>query len=164
MEAGQARYRLERADAADIVRDTVAAFERGVAAQGCRVDTSWPATPCVVRADPDALGRAIWNLLDNAVKYSPACRTVRVDVAAQGSRLAIAVSDRGMGIPASEHQAIFQKFVRGANSRDAGIKGTGIGLAMVKHIVAAHGGEVRVESTPGEGSRFTVLLPMEPQP
>ena len=163
MEAGQARYRFERVDAADVVRDTVTALGRTVAAQGYQVETSLPATPCVIRADRDALGRALWNLLDNAVKYSPDNRTVRVDVAPDDGRLSIAVSDRGMGIPAAEQRAIFQKFVRGASSRDAGIKGTGIGLAMVRHIVAAHGGEIRLESAPGEGSRFTILLPMEAQ-
>jgi len=97
------------------------------------------------------------------VKYSPDNRTVRIDVTPQGSRLAIAVIDRGMGIPAAEQRAVFQKFVRGANSRDAGIKGTGIGLAMVKHIVAAHGGEIRLESAPGQGSCFTILLPLAPE-
>jgi signal transduction histidine kinase len=161
MEAGEVRYRLERLDAADVVRDAVAGFQRTVAAQGYRVEMALPASPCGIRGDRDALGRAIWNLLDNAVKYSPDNRTVRVDVAPEDGRLAIAVSDRGMGIPAAEQRAVFQKFVRGANSRDAGIKGTGIGLAMVRHIVAAHGGEIRLESAPREGSRFTILLPME---
>ena len=66
-----------------------------------------------------------------------------------------------MGIPAAEQKLIFKKFVRGANSRKAGIKGTGLGLAMVKHIVAAHGGEGRAESVEGEGSRFTILIPLE---
>ena len=69
----------------------------------------------------------------------------------QGDRLAIAVRDQGMGIPAAEQKSIFHKFVRGANSREAGIKGAGLGLAMVKHIVAAHGGEIRLESAQGEG-------------
>jgi signal transduction histidine kinase len=163
MEAGEVRYRLERLDAAGVVRDIVAAFQRTIASQGYLLEMSLPATPCVIRADRDALGRAIWNLLDNAVKYSPDNPAVRIDVTPQGSRLAIAVIDRGMGIHAAEQRAVFQKFVRGANSRDAGIKGTGIGLAMVKHIVAAHGGEIRLESAPGEGSRFTIFLPMEAQ-
>jgi two-component system sensor histidine kinase SenX3 len=73
------------------------------------------------------------------------------------------VRDRGIGIPRSEQSRIFQKFVRGAAAAAARIKGTGIGLAMVKHIVAAHGGEIRLESAPGEGSRFTIFLPMEAQ-
>jgi signal transduction histidine kinase len=161
MEAGEAHYRLERCDAGDLVGDTVAAFERTVSANGYRVELSLPDTSCRILADRDALGRAIWNLLDNAVKYSPSHRSVWVDVIPRGDRLAIVVRDRGMGIPSAEQDAIFRKFVRGANSREAGIKGTGIGLAMVKHIVAAHGGEIRLESAPGEGSRFTILIPME---
>jgi two-component system sensor histidine kinase SenX3 len=100
-------------------------------------------------------------LLDNAVKYSPEARTVWVDMAVQGDRLAIGVRDQGMGIPAAEQRSIFQKFVRGENSRQAGIKGAGLGLAMVQHIVAAHGGEIRLESVPGKGSRFTIVIPLE---
>ena len=161
MEAGEARYRLERCNARELVGDTVAAFERTVSARGYRVELSLPDSSCRLLADRDALGRAIWNLLDNAVKYSPEHRTVWVDVTPRGDRLAIEVRDRGLGVPSAEQDAIFRKFVRGANSRETGIKGTGIGLAMVKHIVAAHGGEIRLESAPGEGSRFTILIPME---
>ena len=176
MEAGEARYRLESTDAVDLVRDTVSAFQRTVTARGYQVELSLPASsdgePAdrlavrhTILADKDALGRAIWNLLDNAVKFSPGERQVWVDVVPlheqQRARLAIVVKDRGMGIPVMEHRAIFDKFVRGAASREAGIKGTGIGLAMVKHIIAAHGGEIRLESAPGDGSRFTILLPME---
>lgn len=161
MEAGETRYRLERLDGREVVRDTVTAFQGTVAGKGYEVELSLPASACGIRADRDALGRAVWNLLDNAEKYSPGSRRVRVDVAPRGDQLAIVVSDRGMGIPAAEQHTVFQKFVRGAASREAGIKGTGIGLAMVKHIVAAHGGEIQLESAPGEGSRFTILLPME---
>jgi two-component system sensor histidine kinase SenX3 len=118
------------------------------------------ATP-VVRADAEALGRAVWNLLDNAVKYSPEAKSVRVSVSQDAGRVAIAVSDEGVGIPPAERDAIFQKFVRGTSSDGRGVKGTGIGLAMVKHIVEAHGGEVRVESEVGRGSTFTILLPVE---
>jgi signal transduction histidine kinase len=75
--------------------------------------------------------------------------------------LAIHVRDRGMGIPASEQKEIFKKFVRGAGSRDANIKGTGIGLAMARQIIEAHDGEIRLESELGRGSTFTVLLPLE---
>jgi two-component system sensor histidine kinase SenX3 len=128
------------------------------------VELALPASPCRIRADREALGRALWNLLDNAVKYSPEDRTVRVEVAPEGSRLSISVRDRGVGIPAAEQKAIFGKFVRGAGSREMGVKGTGLGLAIVQHVVAAHGGEVRLESAPGEGSRFTLLIPREREP
>ena len=79
----------------------------------------------LIRADREALGLALRNLLDNAVKYSPDCRVVWVEMAREGNRLAIRVRDRGMGIPASEQKEIFKKFVRGAGSRAARIQGTG---------------------------------------
>jgi signal transduction histidine kinase len=161
IEAGETRYRLESVEAGDLVRDIVAAFQRTVSAKGYRVELALPADLLRIQADRDALGRALWNLLDNAVKYSLDNRTVRVEMEVQGDRLAIGVRDQGMGIPATEQKSIFQKFVRGENSRQAGIKGAGLGLAMVQHIVAAHGGEIRLESVPGKGSRFTIVIPLE---
>jgi len=161
MEAGETRYRLESVEAGDLVRDIVAAFQRTASAKGYRVELALPAGHLRIQADRDALGRALWNLLDNAVKYSLDNQTVWVEMEVQGDRLSIGVRDQGMGIPAAEQKSIFHKFVRGENSRLAGIKGAGLGLAMVKHIVAAHGGEVRLESVEGEGSRFTILIPLE---
>ena len=111
-----------------------------------------------VVADRDALRRAIWNLLDNAAKYSPVCRTIWVELHRDADRVSISVRDQGLGIPASQQQAIFERFVRGDESKALGITGTGIGLAMVKTIVQAHGGEIQLASEPGEGSRFTMLL------
>jgi signal transduction histidine kinase len=164
IEAGSARYRMESTEAADLVRDVVETFERTLSTEGYRVELALPDSPCRIRADREALGRALWNLLDNAVKYSPVNRTVRVEVAPEGDRLSISVRDRGIGIPAAEQQAIFGKFVRGARSREIGVKGTGLGLAIVQHVVAAHGGDVRLESTPGAGSRFTLRIPLEQEP
>ena len=72
--------------------------------------------------------------------------------------VSISVVDHGPGIPREEHEAIFRKFVRGRSAIEASVKGTGVGLAMVRHIVSAHGGEVRLESEPGRGSTFTLVL------
>jgi signal transduction histidine kinase len=161
MEAGEARYRLESIDGKELVRDIVEAFQRTVSAKGYRVELTLPAGACRIRADRDAFSRALWNLLDNAVKYSPEERRIWVELTVQGDRLALGVKDQGMGIPTAEQKSIFNKFVRGENSREAGIKGTGLGLTMVKHIVAAHGGEIRLESVQGKGSRFTIVVPLE---
>ena len=114
-----------------------------------------------IAGDREALTNALWNLLDNAIKYSLECRTVWVDLERQDHRLAIRVRDQGLGIPASEQKEVFRKFVRGAAAKAENIKGTGIGLAMVHHIVTAHGGELCLSSEPGAGSTFTVLLPVE---
>ena len=83
----------------------------------------------------------------------------RVDVEREAPGLSIRVRDHGLGIPEAEQRDILRKFVRGTAADAAGIKGTGIGLAMVKRIVDAHGGSLRLESAPGEGSTFSIVLP-----
>ena len=104
------------------------------------------------------MSRAIWNLLDNAVKYSPDCHTIWLDVEQDQDRVSLTVRDHGLGIPADEHSAIFERFVRGAESKARRITGPGVGLAMVQRIAEAHGGEIRLTSQPGQGSRFTMIL------
>jgi signal transduction histidine kinase len=113
----------------------------------------------MIHGDPEALARALRNLVDNAVKYSPGREAVWVEAGRQGRRLTLSVRDEGFGIPASERKQIFRKFVRGAASKTHGIKGTGIGLAMVEQIVRAHDGEIHLASQPGVGSTFTIVLP-----
>ena len=161
MEAGALEFNWERVTPSDLVRSVVTEFEAELGESGYHVELSAETTAPAVRADCEALGRAVWNLLDNAVKYSRDSTTVRVDVTRDAGRVAIAVSDEGVGIPAAEQDAIFEKFIRGSGADGRGTKGTGIGLAMVKHIVEAHGGEVRVKSQVGQGSTFTILLPVE---
>ena len=159
MEAGARPYRLERRDAAELVRSVVDEFEREAVAAGFTVECAIQPESGAVEADSEALGRALWNLLENAVKYSGESRTIWVSAARSNGTVGISVRDRGLGIPAAEQEEIFGKFVRGAACRTHGIKGTGIGLAMVRHIVNAHGGSVSVESAPGEGSTFSIHLP-----
>jgi signal transduction histidine kinase len=159
MEAGSSPYRLEPLDACAFVRSVVEQFEHEAEGRGYHVELDVDGTAATIDGDRQALTNALWNLLDNAVKYSLECRTVWVDVTRQDTRLAIRVRDQGLGIPRGEHTEIFRKFVRGAAAKAENIKGTGIGLAMVDHIVKAHGGEVRLQSEPGAGSAFTLLLP-----
>jgi signal transduction histidine kinase len=159
MEAGRSPYRLEPLDLAALVRSVVDQFEAEVSGRGYHVELAIDGPTSTIAGDREALTHALWNLLDNAVKYSAETRTVWVRVEPAGDRLAVRVRDRGIGIPTGEQRAIFQKFVRGAAARAENIAGTGIGLAMVHHVVSAHGGEVQVESEPGSGSTFTILLP-----
>ena len=159
IEARTVRYHLEELDPAALVTDLVGEFRHKAAAEGYQVELACAGQPQPIRADREALHLALWNLLDNAVKYSPDCRTIWVEVEPNGERLAIRVRDQGMGIPVPEQKEIFKKFVRGAGSQASHIKGTGIGLTMAHHIIEAHQGEIRLESAPGQGSTFTVLLP-----
>ena len=164
MESGRKQYRIEPHDAFELVRATVADFSEHAEAQGFSVEADLVRpegiSASTVRVDEEAFRRAVRNLLDNAVKYSPACRTVWVDGAVCDHRVLISVRDQGMGINAEEKQAIFQKFVRGQAAKKAGIKGTGIGLSMVRQISEAMGGEIRVQSEVGVGSTFTLVLPL----
>lgn len=164
MESGRKQYRTEDHDAFQLVRATVADFIQQAEANDFRVEADiGPAegrAAATVQVDEEAFCRALRNLLDNAMKYSPACRTVWVSGAVQDHQVLISVRDQGMGIGVEEQRAIFQKFVRGNAAKKAGIKGTGIGLAMVQQIAEAMGGEVRLQSEVGVGSTFTLVLPL----
>jgi signal transduction histidine kinase len=159
VESGAMVYRKRDLDAGALVTSVVDEFQREAGDRGYHVELRTADGLPLIHADPEALGRAVWNLLDNAAKYSPECKTIWVEVEREGTRLAIRVRDRGLGIPAAEHAEILRKFVRGTAARTVEVKGTGIGLAMVKHIVDAHGGTLRLESVPGKGSTFSILLP-----
>ncbi len=159
MEAGKAGYLLEPLEAEKAVRAVVEEFK--AAANGCEVQLSVTGRLPPIQADRDAFSRALWNLLENAVKYSPNPAGIWVEASEADGWLAIRVRDQGIGIPASEQAQIFKKFYRGSEAKARGVKGTGIGLAMVRHIVEGHGGQIRLESAPGRGSTFTLLLPGE---
>ena len=159
MEAGVRKYRFEELDASSLVERVAAEFTPQIAASGRHIELHAAGGVCPIDADPEALSVALRNLVDNALKYSPGCPTVWVEWGQEKQRVAIRVRDRGVGIPVSERRAIFRKFFRGTAAAVANVKGSGVGLAMVRHIVAAHGGEISVVSEPGEGSTFTILLP-----
>jgi signal transduction histidine kinase len=160
MEAGAAKYQFTAIDATAFLKSLVEEFGREADRQGSRVELSMEQEVPPARADREALSCVVWNLLDNAVKYSPECRTVWVDLARENGHVAIRVRDKGVGIPREEHERIFQKFVRGETAKSLAVPGTGIGLAVAQQIIRRHGGEIRLNSEPGAGSTFTVLLPV----
>ncbi len=160
LEAGTRKYRCEEIDAASLVRRTVNDFEQQIAGSGGHVELVEPSEPCLIDGDGEALTVALRNLLDNAVKYSPGEQKVWVDCRVCEQRIAIAVRDRGLGVADQEKEAIFGRFVRGSAASVSNAKGSGVGLAMVRHIVAAHGGEITLTSRKGEGATFTLWLPL----
>jgi signal transduction histidine kinase len=159
MEGGARIYHLEPVLGSELVRRVVEEFRNEAQSSGFqfRLEAQDSAE---IEADAEALGRAVWNLLDNAVKYSGNSREIDVEVGRVGSDQTIAVRDLGLGIPAHEQALVFRKFQRGEEAMRLGIKGTGIGLAMVSHIMKAHHGRVEVRSEPGRGSTFTLILPV----
>jgi heavy metal sensor kinase len=117
-------------------------------------------TPAVVVGDPGALRRALVNLIDNAVKYTPAGGKVEVSLTRDGGHAAIAVRDTGIGIAPDDVERVFEPFVRLDAARESAESGTGLGLAIARSIAVAHGGQLSLESTPGAGSVFTLRLPL----
>jgi signal transduction histidine kinase len=163
MEAGRRDYAFERLNVEQLVDDVVGEFRADIGASGRRIErlpTTGAAQLRQVEVDREAIGHAVRNLLDNAIKYSAPPAAVRIVIREAGARVAIRVSDEGVGIPEEEQRMIFDKFVRGSASREMNVRGTGVGLAMVRHIVRAHGGDVAVESELGRGSTFTIVLPL----
>lgn len=160
MEAGVMQYRPERIDPAELVKQVVVEYCDESQHDAHHVRLKADSAPLMISADSEALRSAVWNLLDNAAKYSPADSPVEVSVAHESGQVAIRVRDHGPGIPVEEQKRIFERFYRGTTSKSSGVKGTGIGLALVQHIIASHNGQVRVESAPGRGSTFTIYIPV----
>ncbi len=128
------------------------------------IETVLPALDLVVHADRRQLTSAVFNLLDNAVKYSEAARPVKVTTRLEGDWVEVEVRDQGYGIPLGHQERIFERFYQVDRSRERTDGGVGLGLAIVRHVANNHGGEVRVESTEGEGSSFTLALLVGAQP
>ena len=121
-----------------------------------------PAQRLSIMGDRRMLVSAVYNLLDNAVKYSPARSVVEVRGRKDGDWVELSVRDQGIGIPEADREHIFERFYRVEGARSRHLGGTGLGLAIVRHVAGTHGGEVRVESQEGEGSTFVLRLPAGP--
>ena len=158
MEDGRKQYHFEPVDSTAWLRDLAEDFQAQVAAQGFAIETHIPQGLPAIVGDRETLTTAVNNLLDNAVKYSGGAGTVQLEASANDEGLAIAVRDRGVGIREEDQGRIFEKFYRGGGDLSRQIKGVGLGLNLVQHIVSAHGGRVDVESRPGNGSTFTIHL------
>jgi len=150
---------LVEEDVGTVVQGAVGLCREAATARGIRIVQHGPAQPVTARISPPLLEQAIFNLIDNAVKYSPEGAEVRVDFEADDRCIRISVRDQGPGIARHHLPRIFERFYRADKARSRRMGGTGLGLAIVKHIVLAHGGEVSVDSTVGQGARFTIRLP-----
>jgi two-component system phosphate regulon sensor histidine kinase PhoR len=142
-----------------VIHEVLESFRHPLQQQGFTLDLSIAPDLPDVPLDAEAMKQALANLLDNAMKYSAERRRIVVSARREGDGVAVEVADEGVGIPASERERIFEKFYRIGRSETQGRRGSGVGLALVKHIVEAHGGRVTVDSWAGGGSRFTLHLP-----
>jgi len=148
----------ERGDVHDVLQVALDVCGLKASAKGITLKLDCP-DHLTAEMNPPLLEQAVVNLVDNAVKYSPSGSEVLVSAAQRPQGLTIAVSDHGVGIPREHLPRLFERFYRVDKARSRVLGGTGLGLSIVKHIAAAHGGGVTVESTPGAGSTFTIVLP-----
>lgn len=159
MEEGRREYRFETLSPTPWLRKLAADFGAEISVNGGAVEADISEGLPRISADGQALGSAVRNLLDNAVKYSPGERTVRLEAEPEEGGIRISVRDKGIGISEPDRKHIFDRFYRADGDISRRVKGAGLGLSLVQHIVSAHGGTVECESRVGQGSTFTIRIP-----
>ena len=162
IESGRKTYHFERCDVREVVCETLKTFGVRLRQNGFNIHLEGADTPLPpARIDAGAIAQSLSNLLDNAVKYSNGKKDVIVSLRRDGDWIVVSVTDQGIGIPRDEQRKIFDRFHRVSTGLVHDVKGSGMGLAIVRHIVEAHRGRVTVESRPGEGSTFSIQLPVD---
>ena len=159
LEGRELKLELQETDLREVFKEILPPFEQKAREKGLRISVEVPRDLGSFKANPFRLGQVLFNLLDNAVKYTERGE-IRLAARREGGRMEIEVSDTGIGIPKEHLGRIFERFYVVDKSRSRRLGGTGLGLSIVKHIVLLHGGEIKVESTPGVGTRFKVRLPL----
>jgi two-component system phosphate regulon sensor histidine kinase PhoR len=160
MESGRRQYHMEPTDVRAVVRQALHDFEAVREQQNAELSLDLAEHLPSLWGEPASISDALLNLLTNASKYGGRPARITLAVRSSGAHVRIAVHDNGMGLPKREHKRIFQKFYRVDDRLSRAKQGSGLGLAIAKHVVKAHGGRIEVESALGEGSVFTIVLPV----
>ncbi|WP_367322612.1 ATP-binding protein [Streptomyces sp. HUAS ZL42] len=160
IESGAFSSKREPIDLRRLVASAADAMKPTAEAASVTLETHCPERPLVLEGDGEQLDRVLMNLLSNAVKFTPQGGTVSVRADRQDGEAVLSVSDTGIGIPAKEQEKLFTRFFRASNATDAAIPGTGLGLTIVRTIVANHGGDMYVHSEEGQGTTITARLPI----
>jgi two-component system, OmpR family, phosphate regulon sensor histidine kinase PhoR len=162
LERGKASYSFAEGRLEDVVERALDVFRHRIEKEKLRLTTEMEPNLPPVRMDENAMTLVLLNLVDNAVKYAGEGGEVLVRLRRMPGAVALSVVDHGSGITPDDQRRIFDRFYRATSARARNVRGSGIGLALVKHIAEAHGGRVEVESVLGRGSTFTVTLPAAP--
>jgi signal transduction histidine kinase len=160
LEAGQRVFRMEPVDLVQVVEGALESYRPRLEHQGFALEVDVPESLPAVNGDATALTHCVLNLLDNAVKYSKERKRLRVSAGVKQNHAYVSVTDHGIGIAPGDQKKIFEKFVRLENGLVHDVKGAGLGLSLVAQIIKAHDGKIEVQSAPGEGSTFTLALPV----
>jgi len=159
IEAGRKEYDFRDTDMRELVRNTLESYRYQIEQHGFTFEEKIDPVP-PMRVDREAMARSLVNLVNNALKYSQDRKYIGVNLYRENGAVKLEVIDHGIGIPSQEQHKIFEKFYRVGDPLVHNTKGSGLGLSLVRHIVQAHGGEVMVDSAPGQGSKFTITLPV----
>jgi signal transduction histidine kinase/DNA-binding response OmpR family regulator len=164
-ESGRLELKTAHVDLREAVKDAVSALHDRIASRALELQVELPPVPLTVLGDRARLAQVFRALLGNAEKFSEgAAKEIVVAARQSADGVEVSVTDRGIGIPAELQQRVFDRFYQVDASSTRRFGGAGVGLAMAKELVAMHGGEITVQSAPGEGSTFTVRLPRESRP
>ena len=159
LETGRVQIRLEHIDLGELAVEVARNCDEQLQIEGFKLSLEIePGLPSV-EGDRSALSQALRNLVDNAMKYSADTEEIGIAVRRASDAIAVEITDKGIGIDPSEQQKVFEQFYRAGDPMTQKVRGAGLGLALVRHIVAAHQGRVELRSTPGRGSVFSVVLP-----
>jgi signal transduction histidine kinase len=160
IDAGRKEYEFQETDLAELVHSTLESYRFQIQQNGFGFEEKISSDIPPVKVDREAIARSLLNLVNNALKYSKDQKYIGVSLYRVNGSVNLEVRDRGIGIPANEHEKIFEKFYRCGDPLVHNVKGSGLGLSLVRHIARAHGGDVLVESAPDQGSKFTIALPL----
>jgi signal transduction histidine kinase len=160
IEEGRAEFTFESTDISVLLTEVVTSIQERVRHEGFDIVLNVEGALPLLAVDRTALSQAVTNLIDNAIKYSGDSRKISVSSSVEEQVLAIAVQDFGVGIKKEDIPRLFERFYRGGDELTRAVKGSGLGLTLVKEIVEAHRGQVHVASEPGKGSMFSIRLPL----
>ena len=160
IDAGRKEYEFQETNLGELVHSTLDSYRFQIQQNGFGFEEHISPDIPSVKVDREAIARSLLNLINNALKYSKDDKYIAVKLYRTNGSVKLEVQDRGIGIPANEQEKIFEKFYRCGDPLVHNVKGSGLGLSLVRHIVRAHGGDVLVESAPDKGSKFTIALPL----
>jgi signal transduction histidine kinase len=163
IEAGKKEYDFRETDLAELVQATVDSYRYQIELNGFAYEQHIEEDLPKLHVDREAIARSLLNLMNNAFKYSADNKYLGINLYRCNGSVRMEVVDRGIGISRSDQTRIFEKFYRASDPLVHNSKGSGLGLSLVRHVVEAHHGKVFVDSTPGQGSTFTIVLPLAPE-
>jgi signal transduction histidine kinase len=158
IEVNTKTYKMDQTDVKSLIQETVKLFDYRLKKEGFDCSTHLPQGQVVLQIDRDAVKQALTNIIDNAIKYSAHSKQISIHLLKRSNEVEIRIEDKGIGIPTHEQDLIFNNFFRGSGAEQKDPKGAGIGLKIVKHIMEAHKGKIKVKSRVNMGTTLSLIF------